>query len=34
MKFSLPFISEESILDISIPGSHDTLTYDLSNVVA
>jgi hypothetical protein len=30
MKHSLPYISNMTLLDLSLPGTHNTLTYDLS----
>ena len=31
---SLPIIENQTLLDLSLPGTHDTLTYDLSERVA
>lgn len=30
----MPIIGNQSLMDLSLPGTHDTLTYDLSNTVA
>ena len=34
IKYSRSYLGYSTLLDITIPGSHDTLTYDLDNVVA
>lgn len=30
----LPLISNATLLDLTLPGTHDTMTYDLSTFVA
>jgi len=34
MKDLLPVIGDQSIMDLSLPGTHDSLSYDLSTTVA
>jgi hypothetical protein len=34
MRDLLPLIGDVTLLDVTIPGSHDSMTYDLAPVVA